>query len=204
MLNRENRLYFAMIGAPTVPVGLFWMAWTSFASISYWSSLVASTFVGAAFLGTFISSYLYTFDAFEGSVASGLAVVAFVRYIAAGVMVPVSIPMYESLGVHWSLTLLGCVSTILTPVPFVMWKFGHAIRKRSRVGRAKALAEEQRAAPANEDPEKNACKAVLEPKEMRPTRANTTDKAIVAFMGVLVTEFTVLNHFPNGNAPSRA
>lgn len=32
MLNRENRLYFAMIGAPTVPIGLFWMAWTDYVS----------------------------------------------------------------------------------------------------------------------------------------------------------------------------
>jgi MFS family permease len=140
-LPPEERLWFAIITAPCLPIGLFWMAWTSFPSISYWSSLAGSTLIGVAFLGTFISSYLYTFDAFESSAASALSVGAVLRYVAAGIMVPVSIPMYENLGVHWTLTLLGCISTILTPVPFVMWKFGYAIRKRSRVARKKALAE---------------------------------------------------------------
>jgi MFS family permease len=150
-LPPEERLWFAIITAPCLPIGLFWMAWTSFPSISYWSSLVGSTLIGVAFLGTFISSYLYTFDAFESSAASALSVGAVVRYVAAGIMVPVSIPMYENLGVHWTLTLLGCISTILTPVPFVMWKFGYAIRKRSRVARKKALEEGRRVQPSESD-----------------------------------------------------
>ncbi|KAF2493039.1 MFS transporter [Lophium mytilinum] len=147
-LPPEDRLWFAIITAPCLPVGLLWMAWTSFSSISHWSSLVGSTLIGVAFLGTFISSYLYTFDAFESSAASALSVGAVVRYVAAGIMVPVSIPMYEKLGVHWTLTLLGCISTILTPVPFVMWKYGDAIGKRSRVARKKALAEGRHVQPS--------------------------------------------------------
>ena len=150
-LPPEDRLWFAIITAPCLPIGLFWMAWTSFPSISYWSSLAASTLIGVAFLGTFISSYLYTFDAFESSAASALSIGAVVRYVAAGIMVPVSIPMYENLGVHWTLTLLGCISTLLTPVPFVMWKFGFAIRRRSRVAKKKALADGRRVQP-NEEP----------------------------------------------------
>lgn len=34
VLNRESRLFFAMIGAPALPIGLFWMAWTDFVSIT--------------------------------------------------------------------------------------------------------------------------------------------------------------------------
>ncbi len=30
----ETRLWFAMLGAPTIPIALFWMAWTDYASIS--------------------------------------------------------------------------------------------------------------------------------------------------------------------------
>ncbi|CRL23028.1 unnamed protein product [Penicillium camemberti] len=47
-------------------------------------------------------------------------------------MVIVSIPMYSNLGVHWSLTLLGCSSAVMTPVPFVFYKYGHLIRQRNR------------------------------------------------------------------------
>ncbi|KAF2095328.1 benomyl/methotrexate resistance protein, partial [Rhizodiscina lignyota] len=131
-LPAEDRLWFAIITAPCLPIALFWMAWTLYHSISFWSSLVASSLVGIAFLGIFIASYLYMIDTFDSFAGSALAIGAVIRYVAAGAMIPVSIPMYENLGVHWTLTLLGCISLILTPVPFVMWKFGYAIRKRSR------------------------------------------------------------------------
>lgn len=32
MLQRESRLFFAMVGAPALPIGLFWMSWTDFVS----------------------------------------------------------------------------------------------------------------------------------------------------------------------------
>ena len=31
-IHRESRLYFAMIGAPMLPIGLFWMGWTDYVS----------------------------------------------------------------------------------------------------------------------------------------------------------------------------
>jgi hypothetical protein len=149
-LPPEDRLWFAIITAPCLPIGLFWMAWTTFPSVSNWCSLVGSTLIGITFLGTFISSYLYMIDAFEATAASALSVGAIVRYVAAGIMVPVSIQMYEKLGVHWTLTLLGCIITILTPLPFVMWKFGDAIRKRSRVAKNQELIKGQSTQPREE------------------------------------------------------
>lgn len=32
MLNQESRLFFALIGAPFIPIGLFWMGWTDYVS----------------------------------------------------------------------------------------------------------------------------------------------------------------------------
>jgi MFS family permease len=40
---RESRLYFAMVGAPALPIGLFWMGWTDYVSIRQKSS--SSTFL---------------------------------------------------------------------------------------------------------------------------------------------------------------
>ena len=131
-LPPEERLWMAMLTAPCLPVGLFWMAWTANHSISFWCSLVGSTLIGTAFLGVFVSSYLYMIDSFESHAASALSVSTFARYLAAGSMIPVSIPMFKNLGVHWALTLLGCISVVLTPLPFFMWKYGAAVRKRSR------------------------------------------------------------------------
>jgi hypothetical protein len=47
-------------------------------------------------------------------------------------MVIVSVPMYENLGVHWTLTLLGCIATLLAPVPYVFKYYGAMARKRSK------------------------------------------------------------------------
>lgn len=107
------------------------MAWTSRASVSYWSSLAGSLLIGMSFLGIFLSTYLYLIDMFESRAASALALATFVRYVAAGGMVPVSIPMYGNLGVSWTLTVLGCISLLLTPLPLVFYRYGHLIRKKS-------------------------------------------------------------------------
>ncbi|KAJ5957359.1 hypothetical protein N7501_011638 [Penicillium viridicatum] len=131
-LPPEERLWFAMYGAPWLPISLFWMGWTSYPSVSYWSPLIASVAFGFSVQGIFISTYQYLIDTYELFAASALVSATFFRYIAAGAMVIVSIPMYSNLGVHWSLTLLGCISAVMTPVPFVFYKYGHLIRQRNR------------------------------------------------------------------------
>jgi hypothetical protein len=123
-LNPEQRLVFAMIGAPFLPFGLFWMAWTSYASIGPWSAIVSTLPTGFAIMGIFISTYQYLIDSFEAHAASALVGTTFVRYIVAGGMVEVSIPMYKNLGVHWTLTVLGAISLVMAPVPFLFYKFG--------------------------------------------------------------------------------
>jgi MFS family permease len=40
-LPPEFRLWYGMLGAPAVPISIFWMGWTNYESISYWSGLAA-------------------------------------------------------------------------------------------------------------------------------------------------------------------
>lgn len=91
-LPPEARLWFAMFGAPAVPISLFWMGWTNYPSISYWSGLVASVVFGYGILCIFISSYQYIIDSYEIYAASALASLTLIRYVAAGGMVEVGIP----------------------------------------------------------------------------------------------------------------
>lgn len=127
----ETRLYFAMFGAPAIPASLFWMGWTTRPSISPWSPLVSSLLFGYGIVCVFISSYQYVIDSYEEYAASALASVTLVRYVTAGAMIEVSLPFYKNLGVAWTLTILGALSALLVPVPYVFFKFGPAIRKRS-------------------------------------------------------------------------
>ena len=83
-------------------------------------------------MAIFISTYQYLIDTFEAHAASALVGATFVRYVVAGGMIEVSIPMYENLGVHWTLTVLGAISAVMAPVPFIFFKYGSEIRKHSR------------------------------------------------------------------------
>ncbi|KAI0533124.1 major facilitator superfamily domain-containing protein [Xylaria digitata] len=132
MLNRESRLYFAMMGAPAVPIGLFWMAWTDYSFISIWSPIAASVLIGFGIVCVFMSANMYIIDCYEMYAASALTFNALIRYIAAGGFTVVGIPLYKNLGTHWALTLLGAVSALVVPIPFVLFKWGPKVRARSK------------------------------------------------------------------------
>ncbi|KAI9656528.1 MAG: hypothetical protein M1821_004735 [Bathelium mastoideum] len=131
-LPPEFRLWYAMLGAPWLTISLFWMGWTDDTNISIWSPLIASVFFGFSIICIFISCYQYIIDSYESFAASALASVTLIRYASAGGMVIVAIPMYENLGVHYTLTVLACISAVLIPVPYVFYKYGYKIRQHSK------------------------------------------------------------------------
>ncbi|KAI6708925.1 hypothetical protein JHW43_008532 [Diplocarpon mali] len=118
-LPPEKRLWFAMFGAPAVPISLFWMGWTNYPSISYWSGLVASVLFGYGILCIFISSYQYIIDSYEMYAASALASLTLIRF-------------YENLGVQYTLTILACISALMVPVPYAFYCYGPKIRSWSK------------------------------------------------------------------------
>ncbi|KID84320.1 MFS transporter, DHA1 family, multidrug resistance protein [Metarhizium guizhouense ARSEF 977] len=125
-VNPASRLWFAMLAAPGLPVSLFWMGWTAFPTVSIWSPLAASFLFGYSITGVFIGISMYVIDVYAQFAASAMAFTYLARYLAAAAMTVVGIPLYENLGGHWTLTLLGCISIILTPLPYVFFQFNHA------------------------------------------------------------------------------
>jgi len=119
-------------GAVAIPLSLFWMGWTSYSWISIWSPLGASVLFGYGVLTIFISCYQYIIDSYEIYAASALASVTLIRYVAAGGMTVVGIPFYQNMGVHWTLTILGGISCLMVPVPYVFYIYGPKIRAKSR------------------------------------------------------------------------
>jgi hypothetical protein len=72
--------------------------------------------------------------------ASALVSNTFTRYIIAGSIVIVSIPMFENLGVHHALTVFAAISCLFTPLPFIL--YFRAKRKEKRDGASGANYEE--------------------------------------------------------------
>ncbi|KAJ5289127.1 hypothetical protein N7478_002157 [Penicillium angulare] len=128
----EIRLWFAIVGAPFIPISLFWMGWTDYSSVSMWSPIIASAAFGFGTICVFISSYMYVIDSYDIYAASALGFMTVSRYLAAGGMTVVGMPFYKNLGVHWTLTVLGCISAVMVPVPYVFYKFGPVIRRWSK------------------------------------------------------------------------
>lgn len=128
----ESRLYWAMIGGPAVPISLFWMGWTARPDISIWSPLLASVLFGFGILCVFMTTYQYLMDTYEIYAASALASVTFIRYTISGAFIEISIPFYENMGVPYTLTILGSLSGVLVVIPYAFYRYGPAIRKRSR------------------------------------------------------------------------
>ncbi|KAH8777479.1 hypothetical protein F5883DRAFT_409031, partial [Diaporthe sp. PMI_573] len=113
------------------PISLFWLGWTNYPSISIWSGLAACFVFGMVLIAIYISSYEYIIDSYLDHAASALASITMIRYFIAGSMVITARPMYDGIGVHWTLTLLGCIAALLAPAPLLFWAYGPKLRKKS-------------------------------------------------------------------------
>ncbi|CAI6093591.1 unnamed protein product [Clonostachys chloroleuca] len=133
----EIRLWYGMLGpAVAVPVSLFWMGWTGYSDISIWSPIIASGFFGFGVTGIFICAYMYIIDSYESYSASALTFVALTRYVIAGGMTVAGIPFYENMGTHYTLTILGSISILLMPIPYLLYFLGHRLREKSKYAAA--------------------------------------------------------------------
>jgi MFS transporter, DHA1 family, multidrug resistance protein len=43
-----------------------------------------------------------------------------------------TVQMYTKLGINWASTLIGLIALVFAPSPFLFYKFGPAIRRRSK------------------------------------------------------------------------
>ena len=127
----EFRLWPAIVTTPLLPLSLFWLGWTNRQDISIWCGLAACFCFGLVLIATYVSSYEYIIDSYQDHAAIALASITMVRYLVAGGVVMAARPMYERLGVSWTMTLLGCIATVLAPAPLLFYIFGKKLRRKS-------------------------------------------------------------------------
>ncbi|KAF9894102.1 hypothetical protein FE257_009075 [Aspergillus nanangensis] len=115
-----------------IPAGQLWFAWTgSPASIHWVVPLLAGVPFGAGNTATFIYISNYITDSYGIYAASALAGNTVVRNIMGGCLPLAGTPMYRAMGPNWAGTLLGLLEVAIIPIPFVFYKYGHLIRRRS-------------------------------------------------------------------------
>ncbi|KAF2871670.1 major facilitator superfamily domain-containing protein [Massariosphaeria phaeospora] len=129
----EHRLYSAMVGSFGIPLGLFWFGWAAEAG-RHWAVLVVAAVPFAwGNLCLFISAALFMTDIYgPRNGASALAANGIFRYTLGAVFPLFTVQMYQKLGTGWATSLLGFLSVLMLPIPWVLFKRGPDIRKRSR------------------------------------------------------------------------
>ncbi|OJJ50733.1 hypothetical protein ASPZODRAFT_2105078 [Penicilliopsis zonata CBS 506.65] len=128
----EERLVPMMIGGFLLPAGMFWFAWTSDPHINWVPQVLSAVLLGAGILLIFLQGLNYIIDVYVGHSNSALAANTLFRSLLGAGFPMFGIGMFHNLGVNWAMTLLGCLTTALFPVPILFYIYGKKIRSWSR------------------------------------------------------------------------
>ncbi|KAJ3509552.1 hypothetical protein NM208_g15653 [Fusarium decemcellulare] len=132
MVPPEARLPGSMIGGIAVPAGMFWFAWTSYKSVHWMSPVAAGVPFGLGMTLIFHSIFNYLIDAYSVYAASVLAANTVLRSLFGAAFPLFTRQMYENLGTQWASTVPAFLSLACLPMPFILYKYGPAIRKRCK------------------------------------------------------------------------
>lgn len=128
----EARLFPCLIATVTIPVGLFWFAWTNYPSIHWIVCIIAGAPFGFGMVLVFLSIMNYLIDAYTIFAASVLAANSVLRSIFGAVFPLFTTYMYEGLGIHWASSIPAFLALACVPFPFLFYKYGPAIRTRCK------------------------------------------------------------------------
>ena len=149
----EARLPPSMIGSVCIPVGLFIFAWTNYPSIHWIVSIIFTAPFGFGIVLVFLSVMNYLIDSYTIYAASVLAANSVLRSMFGAIFPLFTTYMYDNLGIHWASTIPAFLALACVPFPFVLYKYGPAIRKKCRYAReaAEVMAKIKQRQPDNED-----------------------------------------------------
>lgn len=130
----EERLPPMMVGSVLFAVGLFWFGWAGdFPEKVHWIvPTIGLAFVGAGLITIFLPCLNYIIDCYLMYAASALAGNSFMRSSFASAFPLFSRQMFTAMHIKYGGTLLGCVALLMMPVPFLFYRYGAAIRKKSK------------------------------------------------------------------------
>ncbi|RAL13079.1 MFS transporter [Aspergillus homomorphus CBS 101889] len=128
----ERRLPPAVIGAPLLTVGLFWFAWTAIPSVHWSVPIIGSALFGTGMILVYAGVFTFLVDAYPVYAASALGANSFTRSTFAAAFPLFGFPMYQALGNQWATSLLAFLSLIMAPFPYIFFKYGKRIRRKSR------------------------------------------------------------------------
>ncbi|CAG8104721.1 unnamed protein product [Penicillium olsonii] len=131
-VNPEERLIPMAIGGVFLPIGMFWFGWTSSPHISWVAQVISGSFLGAGVLLIFLQGLNYIVDVYPMYANSAIAANSLFRSLLGAGFPLFASAMFHNLGVNWAMTLLGCLTALLFPVPIAFFIYGPKIRSWSK------------------------------------------------------------------------
>ncbi|KAF6072859.1 Major Facilitator Superfamily protein [Candida albicans] len=159
-MDLEKKLLNGKIGAPFLPIALFWLGWSGRSDSIHWMAPTASgVFFGYGLILVFFSVVSYFSMSFPPIyVASAIAANNLLRYTLASVFPLFTVQCFENLGIGWAGSLFAFIALAMVPVPYVFGYFGPHLRARSKFGYAayfKKLEEQKELQAAADAKKKN-------------------------------------------------
>ncbi|KAF8803716.1 MFS polyamine transporter [Phlegmacium glaucopus] len=132
----EARLYLACFAGVLLPTGMFIYAWSS-STFVHWIALIIGIvlYIWATFI-IYLAVFSYLADCYGPFASSALAGQSLARNLSATAFPLFTTQIYKTLGYNWANTLFGCLATIMATIPFILFFYGPAIRRRSKFSRA--------------------------------------------------------------------
>ena len=116
-IRPEFRLIMGQVGAVLLPVGLFWIAFTSYRSVHWIVPILGSVPFGMGILYSYTSTLTYLVTAYRPIAASVLASNSFVRSCFAAAFPLCTKEMYDAMGTVGATALLAGLATLFIPLP---------------------------------------------------------------------------------------
>lgn len=103
-----------------------------FRSIHWMVPTVAGAVLASSLMLTFTAYVNYVVDSYTNYAAAALAINTCARSIGSAISPLYTTYMFQSLGVVCGGMLIAGVATLLGIIPFLLYKYGHIVRRRSK------------------------------------------------------------------------
>lgn len=131
----EARLCWAMAAGVMFPAAEFIYAWTSFPSVPWIAMVIGITlFMWATFV-IYLAGFSYLADCYGPYASSAIAGQSLCRNVVGASFPLFTTQMYNALSYKWGNTIFGGIATLMIPIPFVLFRYGPAIRMKSTFSR---------------------------------------------------------------------
>ncbi len=124
----EFRLPLANIGAVSVPLSLFCIAWTVEYRVHVAVPIIAAVFFGLGMVTIINCVQNYYIDSFSKYAASAIAAGALFRSIVGGLLPLGATSLFEKLGYGWGISVFGFLALGLSPAPVLFYFYGQQLR----------------------------------------------------------------------------